>query len=460
VNVLSYDLDYTADPAEESFIGSNPSAVGWDGCDLFVAGFNSSGGTADVGIVKIQNLCNNPDGLDAFGLLSTPNLRGYSGLDIGDMGLAAAYDDGGSDPNGIALHNAPGSSTPPPPLWTRTARGGSGVGIDPGFPGGSAAPEGLGVGWTTFGSGRRALQNGVTGADIYTTADGMIILTSEGTFWRDMDFDDDTGDVWLREGNNVIHWERTGDNAVANGTVVFDPVDSDFVNGQNIAFCNRPDCDVVIFNDRSSTSSGQSFFDVVRVIQPDGTPLAVDWGSFSPATGVGYYDFSWDPHSDTLAILDFANRNVHIFEIQGAIGGPFTCQAATNSTGVGGGITALGSASVSDNNVSLCTSDLPANAFGFFITSRSSGFAANPGGSQGNLCLSGSIGRYVGPGQIQNSGSGGSFSLQLDLTTMPSPTGLIAAQPGETWYFQAWHRDSVQGVAVSNFTGGVSVTFN
>ncbi len=32
------------------------------------------------------------------------------------------------------------------------------------------------------------------------------------------------------------------------------------------------------------------------------------------------------------------------------------------------------------------------------------GFVASPNGSQGNLCLAGSIGRYVGAGQIQNSG--------------------------------------------------------
>ena len=84
---------------------------------------------------------------------------------------------------------------------------------------------------------------------------------------------------------------------------------------------------------------------------------------------------------------------------------------------------------------------------------------ANPGGSDGNLCLGGSIGRYVGPGQIVNSGATGSFTLPLDLTQTPTPTGLVAIAAGETWNFQAWHRDAVGGFATSNFTDGLAVQF-
>ena len=75
------------------------------------------------------------------------------------------------------------------------------------------------------------------------------------------------------------------------------------------------------------------------------------------------------------------------------------------------------------------------------------------------LCLSGGIGRYVGPGQIKNSGATGSFSLQLNLATMPTPTGPVSAQVGETWNFTTWYRDAVGGQATSNFTDGYSVTF-
>ena len=122
--------------------------------------------------------------------------------------LASAFDNGGSDPRGIEAYDTAGSL-----LWSKEGRGGSGVGIDPGFGGADS-----GVAWTTFGSGRRALQDSATGADIYTGADGMVIFTSEGTFWRDMDFDDATGDVYLREGNNVIYWSRTGGNSTGSSS--------------------------------------------------------------------------------------------------------------------------------------------------------------------------------------------------------------------------------------------------
>lgn len=135
------------------------------------------------------------------------------------------------------------------------------------------------------------------------------------------------------------------------------------------------------------------------------------------------------------------------------------CAANANSTGSIGSISVAGSATASDNDITLTAPDLPTFSWGFFITSQTPGFVANPGGSQGNLCLSGAIGRYVGPGQIKNSGASGSFSLAIDLTATPTPTGFVTIMGGETWNFQCWHRDAVAGMAVSNFTDAVRVDF-
>ncbi|MEM6567972.1 MAG: sialidase family protein [Planctomycetota bacterium] len=135
------------------------------------------------------------------------------------------------------------------------------------------------------------------------------------------------------------------------------------------------------------------------------------------------------------------------------------CTAVANSTGATGSIGAQGSRQVSDNALQLIARDLPQNAFGFFLTSQQQGFVSMPGGSQGNLCLGGAIGRYVGAGQIKNSGGSGTFMLDLDLTQTPTPTGLVAILPGETWNFTTWHRDSVAGQATSNFTNGVQIDF-
>ncbi len=136
------------------------------------------------------------------------------------------------------------------------------------------------------------------------------------------------------------------------------------------------------------------------------------------------------------------------------------CTAVANSTGSAASMSASGSGSVAANNLVLVASGLPQNAFGFFLTSRTQGFVANPGGSQGNLCLGGSIGRYVGPGQVQNSGAAGAISLAVDLTQHPTPTGFVSVQVGETWNFTAWYRDSVGGSATSNFADGYTIVFN
>ncbi|QDV05865.1 hypothetical protein Poly30_13680 [Planctomycetes bacterium Poly30] len=147
------------------------------------------------------------------------------------------------------------------------------------------------------------------------------------------------------------------------------------------------------------------------------------------------------------------------FEFSTNVGAVFCSPVALNSTGLIGRIDAVGSASVAANDVTLVTSQLPTNAFGFFLVSRDRGFTANPGGSAGNLCLSGALGRYVGPGQVQNTGTTDGFSLMIDLATIPQPTGSVPAMVGESWSFQAWHRDAVLGIPTSNFTDGVRVTF-
>lgn len=147
-----------------------------------------------------------------------------------------------------------------------------------------------------------------------------------------------------------------------------------------------------------------------------------------------------------------------IGSFEASIGGPIAgCNAVPNSTGVPGRIMAGGSAVVAANNLSLAANSLPTNTFSFFLVSRMPGNTPQPGGSQGVLCLGGQIGRFVGPGQVQNTGATGSIMLPVNLLAIPLPTGPVPAQPGDVLHFQAWHRDSVGGVTTSNFTAGLTV---
>ncbi len=194
-----------------------------------------------------------------------------------------------------------------------------------------------------------------------------------------------------------------------------------------------------------------------------GSP-AIDAGTNSGIPSGIVADFNGQRRRvDDPAVADTGLGNAPIvdigaFERTTAIGRVF-CVATENSTGLAARIDATGSEVLLDDDVTLVATLLPPSSNGFFLTSRREGFAANPGGSSGNLCLAGSIGRFVGPGQILNSGAAGTFSLVLDLGSLPQPAGSVAAQVGETWRFQAWYRDQTLGLPTSNFTDGVALTF-
>ena len=126
-----------------------------------------------------------------------------------------------------------------------------------------------------------------------------------------------------------------------------------------------------------------------------------------------------------------------------------------------GNIHAYGSTVASDNMVLLTAGGLPPNSIGYFIVGETRDLVHNPGGSQGDLCVGGKIGRFHGPGQVLNSGPGGYYELWLNLTEFPmNPNQMVIA--GETWCFQSWYRmpvAPVQNNSDSDFTSAVEILF-
>ncbi len=150
------------------------------------------------------------------------------------------------------------------------------------------------------------------------------------------------------------------------------------------------------------------------------------------------------------------------FEALGDVGQAFCGPPVLNSTGLAGQLSATGSTSVQVGRLVLEASDLPVDSFGFFLTSTTQGDMVGVPGSVGRLCLDGSIGRFVGAGEIKSSGSLGAFELTVDISALPDPAlGSVAVQVGETWSFQAWHRDTAVGAPpTSNFTSALEITFD
>ncbi len=132
--------------------------------------------------------------------------------------------------------------------------------------------------------------------------------------------------------------------------------------------------------------------------------------------------------------------------------------AVANSTGAPSELWAFGSDTAADNNLELHVIGLPTQTLGYFLVSPDMGFAANPGGSTGNLCIVGpSIARYAG--DVQSSGNGAKVMFTPDLTFVPQPNGNQSTSAGQTWCFQYWHRDFAMGSVTSNFSDARCITY-
>ncbi|MEO0481975.1 MAG: hypothetical protein AAF196_21130 [Planctomycetota bacterium] len=140
----------------------------------------------------------------------------------------------------------------------------------------------------------------------------------------------------------------------------------------------------------------------------------------------------------------------------GSLGLPY-CSGVPNVTGQPGVLSAVGSASVLANDLTLVATGLPQPSIVLFIVSRNQGFSPTPGGSFGNLCLAGPIGRHRGSGQVQAVNAQGEASLSVDLGFLPQGLQGVPALSGETWNWQAFYRDRSGGSTGTNFTNGVSV---
>ncbi|MEL6712152.1 MAG: PQQ-binding-like beta-propeller repeat protein, partial [Planctomycetota bacterium] len=119
------------------------------------------------------------------------------------------------------------------------------------------------------------------------------------------------------------------------------------------------------------------------------------------------------------------------------------CQSTwTNSTGETGLLRAYGSRRASDANATLVASRLPVDQPVLFLGGTGLLWPTPVGGSVGRLCLGGSIARFND--SVQSSGLLGTAALRLDLDAIPLASGLAAVQAGQSWYFQAWHRNRIR----------------
>lgn len=147
-----------------------------------------------------------------------------------------------------------------------------------------------------------------------------------------------------------------------------------------------------------------------------------------------------------------------------AASGGVLCFGEPNSTGVRSTVDARSTTSfeAAANDLSLEVSSLPVGVIGFFIVSQTFNVLPEVGGSAGRLCIAGfDVGRYSA--SLSVSTARGEVGFVIDNTSIPLPSGGtpgVKAQPGDTFNFQFWHRDTgVSGAPSSNLSDGVTITF-
>jgi autotransporter-associated beta strand protein len=351
---VRFDISTTSDATSAHAIGSNPTAIAWNGTQLYAAGYNSSGATASVAITQILNP-NAAPGLnvvptfsDSFGILPTLSGRGYTGLALTSGKLAAAWDNGSNSPSAIQGFETATNGL----LWNLSASGGttanvgtsrgmSGIGVDPGYQG-IASQGGGGFAWTLQGSGRRAENDAATGVPTYVLSGSStpanpnstlgMVLSSSSTLWRDMTFDPATGDVYTRNNNFVMMNVRTGSNScipginTISGTTITTAANSvsqniAFLDGITVQDAGSFSGSALIFNNRASNGFGQAWTDVIKVTTTGSTAVTqipTNWKMLyeaAPANGSSLFDFGWDAASQTLAVMDYSNRKISIFDL-------------------------------------------------------------------------------------------------------------------------------------------------
>ena len=267
---------------------------------------------------------------------------------------------------------------------------------------------------------------------------------------------------WLSEDRTVFY---LGDELDENGSImttthIFDvanPTSASYVglftNAQEAVGHNMFTAHGLLF--QANYTSGLRIFDVTT---DPLAPTEIAYFDSEPNLSGATFNGMWGcyPYLPSRTIL-CSDRERGLFVVTyDAPAGSSYCVANPNSAGTPASIEGFGTNQIVNNDLEVVATALPLFSNGYFVVSPTQAFIANPGGSQGNLCLGGPFGRYIA--QTGNSGASGTLSVDVDVTALPQPNGNVVVQAGETWNFQCWYRDANPGVT-SNFSPGYSVTF-
>lgn len=130
------------------------------------------------------------------------------------------------------------------------------------------------------------------------------------------------------------------------------------------------------------------------------------------------------------------------------------CTSPANSTGASAVTTAEGSVRVVEQNLTLRATPVPQAVLGLFLMSSSQQQMPLFLAGQGTLCVGPPVMRMGG--STQNTAASNMLTYAVDFQALPGGAVFLA---GQTWNFQAWHRD-VNPTATTNLSSGLAITFH
>ncbi len=351
ISLTSTGLDLIGTSATQ--LGGNPSSITIDGSTVYVGASSPTGR-----IAQILNALGGPSVGAVFGAGTGGTTSGWTGLDLQGGQLVGVESNGGtprlrSFTVGSIVNGYAGDWTALPATFAGTSGQNrwDGVAFDPGF-----SSTGGGVAGLARGSGRRMLADAATGGVIYSntggSAPGFIYSTTE-TSARDIDFDPDTGDVYVRTEAGVWRGNRTGVNSIVTpsnpltaGAEKIVTLTGNVAANNNLKILDNlgGTTDYIILNDKSGTLGTTNPFDsVVKLFNASGATETATFLNatgllpFTPVTGsstqTGIFDFAWDSATETLAISDFSNNQIYLFRT-GVIPEPTTFALLALSSGI------------------------------------------------------------------------------------------------------------------------------
>jgi len=333
VSTIDLSLDFNS----ETGYGSNPLSIAFDGTNAYIGGFNNSGATGNVGVVKVSNIFGGGAMFTplAATLFSSPASRGLDALSYDPVtgSVLMMHDSGAAGSSFISRRDTSGAN-----IWTilnPNASRPTAMAVDP-LGNGSGSP---GVGFLVQGSGRRQMLSIADGSTVFTGANGGIVNSAPtffGTSWRSMAFDSD-GNIAISEDSGFQYGTRTTANqwTALNGTAdrTSNSITKDLVVnavGQGIAILEDLGSDLLAVSGRNMTTftdlgSAVSAVDdtKVHIRNLDGSIGSLtqillsgdEDGIGTPWTGdIKNLAFGLNAEGDpTLLVVDFIDRRLDVY---------------------------------------------------------------------------------------------------------------------------------------------------